>query len=172
MSTTYTSEVENIGGSHGMLGGGSVGVVILLILLFIVFCGSGLLGGGRAHASDCGGVTNCAIDKDVVTSKYDNMLFTQNAMFKNEGVTVANADRVIANTTARYALEDERAFNAMSSKINALETRLYEDARFNQIEKTQAAIMCELGKKPSAIPTYAESVTPCVHRIHTDSECR
>lgn len=155
MSTSYMNETEIAGG--GTAGFGVMGLVIFLILLFLVFAGKGWghnAEHGAYNACACAGVSNCTVDKDVISAQY-----------KNEIMTIANADRVIANANARAQLEDERLINSQALENAMLKGQIYNDAKFNAVNDKFAMVMAELCKKPSAYPVYAQGAVPAGNSI-------
>lgn len=161
---SYSIENDSIGGGGlgglGFGGGGIVSLIIVLLLLFAVFSGGGLFGrrdGGREHDRDfdelrsrftnpCNCVSNCQIDKDVVTSRDAGIIEQQRIYEKGLERDVLERDMTIQ-------AKDQQLF------VGGLFAELKEglNARFGAIER-------ELEHKPSAVPHWAQTVDACSQR--------
>jgi len=162
---SYSIENDSIGGGGlgwGLGGGGGLGFLIIILLFFACFSGGGLFGGrcGEGHNHDrdfdevrsrftnpCCCVSNCQIDKDVVTSR-DAGIIEQNKIYeKNLERKLLEKDMVI---------QEQKNQLFVSGMFAELQENL--NAKFGMIER-------ELEHKPNVTPVFAETVSACVRGI-------
>jgi len=159
---SYSIENDSIGGGGlgGLgFGGGGIGFLIIILLFFACFSGGGLFGGrcGEGHNHDrdfdevrsrlvnpCGCVSNCQIDKDVVTSR-DAGIIEQNKIYeKNLERKLIEKDMVI---------QEQKNQLFVSGMFAELQENL--NAKFGCLEK-------EIERKPNAVPHFVKTVDSCV----------
>lgn len=158
-SYDVNNDIVGAGGLGGFGGfGGGCGLLVVLLILFAVFSGGGLFGrhdGHRDHDRDfdelrsrftspCCCVSNCQIDKDVVTSR-DAGILEQNRIYeKNLERKLLERDMVI---------QEQKNQLFVTGMLAELQENL--NAKFGHIEK-------ELCMKPNAVPHFAKTVDACV----------
>lgn len=140
-------QVENdIVGSYPSIGGGC-GLLVVLLILFAVFSGGGLFGHHREFEGEhhgCNVVSNCQVDKDVVTSR-DAGIIEQNRIYeKNLERKLLEKDMVI---------QEQKNQLFVGGMFANLEKEL--NCKFNAIEE-------QLDRKPNAVPHFAQTVDGCV----------
>lgn len=158
---------------------------IVLLLFFGIFSGraGGLLGGGNANAgtssitdlvalqslqNNKGGC--CNSERDILDLKCT--MTSQNAVL-NEGLNTAFRT-ILTNQDAGFAglrtsmLEDairarDMTMMAQNTEIQGLKSQIYNDGRFNSIERAIEAGFCQTVKKP---PFFPRGCSPCTDGIH------
>jgi len=152
---SYVNEIDSVnGGGFGGVGGmgGGWGLIIFFLFLFAIFSGKrGLFGGdGEGERRPCG-PSNCELDRDVIDSKY-----------RNEQVTVANADRVIANENEHYNAAQAEKLNDAKMENYFLKNQLGDIANLAPIKTELAYIMNHMAiKRPEYACTELVAVDSC-----------
>lgn len=159
---SYQVENDIVGGSgFGGFGGfgGGCGLLVVLLILFAVFSGGGLFGRhdghGRDHDRDfdelrsrftspCCCVSNCQIDKDVVTSRDAGILEQHKILEQNLERKLIERDMIIQEQKNQLFVGG--MFAELQEKLNC---------KFNAIEE-------QLDRKPNAVPHFAKTVDACV----------
>ena len=149
------------GGGLGFGGfGGGCGLLVVLLILFAVFSGGGLFGRGecghgRDHDRDfdelrsrftnpCNCVSNCQIDKDVVTSRDAGILEQHKILEQNLERKLIERDMII---------QEQKNQLFVGGMFANLQKELA--CKFNAIEE-------QLDRKPNAVPHFAKTVDACV----------
>lgn len=159
---SYQVENDIVGGSgFGGFGGfgGSCGFLVVLLILFAVFSGGGIFGRHDGHGKDhdrdfdelrsrftnpCNCVSNCQIDKDVVTSR-DAGILEQKSIYE-KGIERENMTLRIENSEQKNQLFLTGIIGELAENFNA---------KLNCLQK-------EIERKPNAVPHFAETVDACV----------
>lgn len=146
------------GGFGGGFGGGC-GLLVVLLILFAVFSGGGIFGrcrdGERDHDRDfdeirsrftnkCGCVSNCEIDRDVLTSRDAGILEQHKILEQNLERKLIERDMII---------QEQKNQLFVGGMFANLEKELA--CKFNAIEE-------QLDRKPNAVPHFAKTVDACV----------
>lgn len=158
---SYQVENDIVGGpGFGGFGGfgGGCGLLVVLLILFAVFSGGGIFGRHDGHGKDhdrdfdelrsrftnpCGCVSNCQIDKDVVTSR-DAGILEQNKIYEKQlEQKVSEQNMTIMEQKNQLFLNAQ--FAELSENLNA---------KFGMIER-------ELDHKPNVTPVFAKTVDAC-----------
>lgn len=158
-SMNYDVDAIGGGGWGGFGGfGGGCGIIVILIILFAVFSGGGLFGRDgcreRDHDRDfdelrakfsnhCNCVSNCQIDKDVVTSRDAGILEQHKILEQNLERKLIERDMII---------QEQKNQLFVGGMFANLEKELC--AKFGMIER-------ELEHKPNAVPHWAKTVDAC-----------
>lgn len=156
---SYELNNDSVGGFGGFGGfGGGCGLLVVLLILFAVFSGGGLFGRGehgRDHDRDfdeirsrftnkCGCVSNCEIDRDVLTSR----------------------DAGIIEQKSIYEKQLQQKINEQTAVIMEQKNQLFLNAQFAELtENLNAKFNClerEIEKRPAAVPHFAKTVDACV----------
>jgi len=158
---SYQVENDIVGGGGLGFGGfgGGCGLLVVLLILFAVFSGGGLFGRhdghGRDHDRDfdeirsrftnkCGCVSNCEIDRDVLTSR----------------------DAGIIEQKSIYEKQLQQKINEQTAVIMEQKNQLFLNAQFAELtENLNAKFNClerEIEKRPAAVPHFAATVDGCV----------
>ena len=156
------------GGGYGLsgLGGGGMMLALFLIVLFGIFGGNWGFGGRREERGEgcgCGHRThpwfpdesNYQEERNLdnkICSSTDKILAAQG---KTDGLIVGNVIQELRDKNL------EKDF-----KIQALEGRIYSDAKFGAIDAKLGHIECEMLKRP---PVWGCADTPVVK--HLDNKC-
>jgi len=160
-SYDVTNDIVGGGGFGGFGGfGGGCGLLVVLLILFAVFSGGGIFGRGecghgRDHDRDfdelrsrftnpCNCVSNCQIDKDVVTSR-DAGIIEQNKIYE-KNLERENMTLRIENSEQKNQLFVSGMFAELAENFNQ---------KLNCLQK-------EIERKPNAVPHFAETVDACV----------
>lgn len=150
---SYQVENDIVGGYPGVGGfggfGGGCGLLVVLLILFAVFSGGGLFGRHDGHHDgygrrDCDYVSNCMVDKDVVTSR-DAGIIEQNRIYEK------NLERKLLEKDMIIQEQKNQLF--VGGMFANLEKEL--NCKFNSIEE-------QLDRKPNAVPHFAKTVDACV----------
>lgn len=163
---SYQVENDIVGGGGLGFGGGfggGCGLLVVLIILFAVFSGGGLFGRRDCDHDDrhdrdfdelrsrftnpCGCVSNCQIDKDVVTSR-DAGIIEQKCIYEKQLQAKISEQNGI--------IQEQKNQLFLSGMFSELQENL--NARFGMIEK-------ELEHKPNVVPVFAETVSACVRDV-------
>jgi len=158
---SYQVENDIVGGGGLGFGGfgGGCGLLVVLLILFAVFSGGGLFGHrecghGREHDRDfdelrsrftspCCCVSNCQIDKDVVTSR-DAGIIEQKSIYE-KGLEQKLIERDMVIQEQKNQLFVSGMFAELQENLNA---------KFGMIER-------ELEHKPNVTPVFAKTVDAC-----------
>lgn len=158
-SYDVTNDIVGGGGFGGFGGfGGGCGLLVVLLILFAVFSGGGLFGRGehgRDHDRDfdelrsrftnpCNCVSNCQIDKDVVTSRDAGIIEQKNIYEKGLERKLIERDMIIQEQKNQLFVGG--MFAELTENLNA---------KFNCLER-------EIEKRPAAVPHFAKTVDACV----------
>lgn len=152
----YSVENDSIGGGLGggmNFGGGSCwGLIIFFLFLFSIFSGKrGVFGGDHDdHGYKCG-PTNCEVDRDVIDSKYQNLIAGK-----------AEADRVIASETGHYEANQAEKLNDAKMENYFLKGQLADAARNAITDAKIEAIACRMPKmRPEYVVSQLAAVDNC-----------
>ncbi len=142
-------------------------VLFLIIVIWAIF-GNGFGGAGTVRAAEaygCDRVSNCQVEKTEIvnTATTQFKILEDGEKTRTQATNLYIADqseklfdaKLNAQTTAilnAQALAQKDAENAQ------LRAQIYTDARFNELERGQQAIACEMPKRP---PYYAQGFINC-----------
>lgn len=159
-------------GDEKSLGGVSVALIIVLLLLFWMFGGG--MWGNRAVAAEVatGGVTNCEVERLVLEESAKNYIVTTNQAAATQALILSEEGKTrmaIAedgNATRRQGLEIyidglKSAMFEKDMKIQALENRVYSDGKFCQIENQMGALASAINALPKTPPVFTPGVYQC-----------
>lgn len=129
------------------------GLIIFLILLFWMFTGGGFGGlfGNRNCYNNCGGTSNCQVEKqEIIDSAKTQYLIEQTAR-QTQDMTNAGIN-ALGNKIDYYQIQGLRDKLAEANNKNLqLENRIYSDNKFNALERANEGMFTALDQKISQL---------------------
>ena len=154
-------------------GGMGMGLIIFLLILFALFSsGGGLFAGRNGNVAGCNVRSNCDIEKQGIIDSARNQFTTistaentqkliiqEEALTRSTVVNDGNKTREKVDFYAYEALKDNLAVER--SKNSSLESMIYSNAKFNELEKQHLALLCKIDRLPQTAPIYTCGVSAC-----------